>query len=140
MEYIFGKNSYRGLETLRTKGEVHSDLIGFQEVLREYDDADIVDSFLIMEKTDSSEDEEGNCYDWYVIDKHTQRIQKTKYLEARTEEVYDVTMDTQSGLLETYLSGMDTQTALIEVVMMCYEQQGKIDVLTKQLAELTEGE
>lgn len=140
MEYVFGHNHYAGIETLLTKGSEHTDLKGFQEVFREYEDADITDSFFVVEKSKSAEDAEGNCYDWYVIDRHNQGIQKTKHLAIRTEEVYDTTMDTQSGLLETFLAGVDTQTALIEVAMMCYEQQAKIRSLEGTLANLAGGE
>lgn len=139
MEYIFGRNSYTGVETLRTKGDAHTNLEGFQETLREYDDADITDSFLVVCKTRSTEDLHGNCYDWYVIDKHNQRIQKTKILEARTEEVYDSTMDTQEALLETWMSTMDTQEALMEVAMLCYDQQEQIAALEQQITTLTGG-
>lgn len=75
MEYVFG-TEHRN-ETLRTKGEEHTDLTGFQEVVREYPDQTITDRFLIVRKTHSDEDVEGNCYDWYIIDKHYRYTDKT---------------------------------------------------------------
>ncbi len=139
MEYVFGHNHYTGVETLMTKGSEHTDLEGFQETFREFEDADVTDSFFVVEKTRSEEDDEGNCYDWYIVNQHNRHIQKTKHLEARTEEAYEATMDTQAGLLETYISTMDTQSALIEIAMMCYAQQEEIEMLNQQIAELTGG-
>lgn len=68
MEYIFGTNG--NAETLRTKGGEHSDLSGFQQVTQEYPDQTIIDSFRVVRKLKSEEDQAGNCYDWYEIDRH----------------------------------------------------------------------
>lgn len=68
MEYVFGANNNR--ETLRTKGDSHSCLTGYCEVVREYPDRIITDHFRVIEKCNTKEDTEGNCYDWYVIDNH----------------------------------------------------------------------
>lgn len=68
LEYIFGADSYNGVKTLLTKGDEHTDLNGFTDTVREYEDSTIIDSFRIVRKTDSKEDADGNCYDWYVID------------------------------------------------------------------------
>ena len=78
MEYVFGANSYSGVETLRTKGNEHTNLTGFTETVREYDDSTITDTFRVICKTKSDEDAEGNCYDWYEIDHHNRIIDKTK--------------------------------------------------------------
>lgn len=58
------------MEILKTKGDAHSDLIGFQEVVREFPSEKITDRFRVVRKLDSKEDEAGNCYDWYEIDRH----------------------------------------------------------------------
>lgn len=87
MEYIFGRNDFTGVETLRTKGGEHTDLTGFCETVREFEDTDVTDSFYVVGKTHSDEDSEGNCYDWYDIDKHKQRIDNSKVLQQRMEEV-----------------------------------------------------
>ena len=68
MEYVFGTEETN--EVLKTKGDEHSDLDGYQEVVREYQDQTITDRFRVVQKTASAEDEEGNCYDWYEIDSH----------------------------------------------------------------------
>ncbi len=45
MEYIFGHDSVIGSETLKIKGETHTDLQGFCQTISEYDDSTITDSF-----------------------------------------------------------------------------------------------
>lgn len=69
-EYIFGTNG--NAETLRVKGPAHTGLTGFQEVAREYPDQTITDRFRVVRKLKSAEDQAGNCYDWYEIDRHYQ--------------------------------------------------------------------
>ena len=86
MEYIFGINQLDGKETLKTKSEEHTDLAGFQRTVREYSDCVITDSYLIISKIKSSEDTEGNCYDWYEIDKHDRMIDFSKAIKA---SIYD---------------------------------------------------
>ena len=90
MEYTFGKNEQKQSEVLRTKGEAHSDIEGFFEVVNEYSDCTITDSFFVVRKYHSDEDAEGNCYDWYTIDKHNRIIDRTpplKETEALTLEL-----------------------------------------------------
>lgn len=81
MEYIFGTNDYTGDEILKTKGETHTDLFGFCQTVREYTDSTITDTFRVLNKYHSDEDAEGNCYDWYTIDRHNQMIDKTKQIK-----------------------------------------------------------
>ena len=75
MEYLFGKDK---CETLRTKGAAHSHLRGFHEVVQQYPDCTITDSFRVVRHCKSAEDDEGNCYDWYEIDSHYRMIDRTK--------------------------------------------------------------
>lgn len=79
MDYIFGNVDLYGelVESLKTVGKEHSELAGFNEVRREYDGSVIVDAFVVVKKYNSREDTEGNCYDWYVIDKHSRYIDYT---------------------------------------------------------------
>lgn len=86
MDYVFGRNDLTGTETLMTKGAEHTNLSGFVDTVREYDDSTITDSFLVTAHTGSSEDAEGNCYDWYEIDKHSRTIDKTKLVKAQTAQ------------------------------------------------------
>lgn len=81
MEYVFGTDDRRGRRILRTKGEAHTDLYGFCEVVREYNDCTITDNFYAVRKIRSDEDDEGVCYDWYEIDLHYRTVDKTKASE-----------------------------------------------------------
>ena len=66
MEYTFGRNS-KGVEILQTKGATNTDLSGRTEIKREYEDCYITDNCDVGTKYKSDKDDEGNCYDWYVI-------------------------------------------------------------------------
>lgn len=74
-EYLFGTNG--NVETLRVKGPSHTSLTGFQQVVREYPDQTITDSFRVVRKLKSDEDQAGSCYDWYEIDRHYRMVDKT---------------------------------------------------------------
>lgn len=89
MEYIFGYYD-NGTETVKTKDDVHSDLKGFQIVSRDYEDCTIVDSFYVIKKTASNEDVEGMCYDWYLIDKHSRYVDKTKCIKPELDAKADL--------------------------------------------------
>lgn len=75
MEYVFGTQGE--LEILKTKGNAHTELTGWQQTKREYPDQTITDRFRIVRKLDSTEDAGGDCYDWYEIDRHYRTIDKT---------------------------------------------------------------
>jgi len=64
------------MEILKTKGLEHSNLKGFLQFRTEYPDQTVVDDFHIVRKYDSQEDCEGNCYDWYEIDRHSRYTDK----------------------------------------------------------------
>lgn len=76
MDYVFGTNGQ--VETLKTKGDTHTDLTGFQQVTQTYPDQTITDCFRVVNKYNASEDVEGNCYDWYIIDSHYRMVDKSK--------------------------------------------------------------
>ncbi len=84
MECVFGTR--QGVETLRTKSNTHTDMNGFQQIIREYPDQNIVDSFRIVRKYHSDEDVEGYCYDWYEIDCHYRVQDKTPPLVEAQEK------------------------------------------------------
>ena len=71
MEYIFGVDRVDGqmIENLKTVGKQHSDLTGFVETRRVYDDCIICDRFRVIEKYDSMENSEQK-YDLYHIADH----------------------------------------------------------------------
>lgn len=90
MEYVFGTKG--GIEVLKTKGLSHTNLTGFRQIEQVYPDQTITDNFRIVEKLDSQEDAEGNCYDWYEIDRHYRVTDKTAPIEAKVEE-YNTSME-----------------------------------------------
>ena len=102
MEYIFGKDNLTGTETLKTKGETHTDLQGFCEVVREYADSVITDSFLVTGKFHSDKDSAGMCYNWYTIEKHNRVIDRTKTTTQATERLEKQVTDSQLALAELY--------------------------------------
>lgn len=75
MEYVFGTEGE--IEVLKTKGSSHTDMTGYQQVVRDFPSEKITDNFRVVRKIDSTEDSEGNCYDWYEIDRHFQQIDRT---------------------------------------------------------------
>lgn len=95
MEYVFGLDDVRGQRTLLTRGDAHTDLTGFCEVVREYDDCTITDNFRIVRKLDSAEGAAGDCYDWYDIDQHYRTIDKTKGVRAEVSTLAADTTETR---------------------------------------------
>lgn len=57
-------------------------MTGFQQVVQEFPDSKITDSFRVVRKLDSTEDAAGNCYDRYEIDRHNRIIDKTEPVKA----------------------------------------------------------
>ena len=84
MEYVFGTQGE--IEVLKTKGSTHTDLTGFHQIEHEYPDQTITDNFRIVQKLNSQEDGEGNCYDWYEIDRHYRVTDKTGPLAKQAVE------------------------------------------------------
>ncbi len=118
MEYVYGTKNEK--EILRTKGCYHTDLTGYHEVERQYLDQIITDNFRVVQKYDSKEDCEGNCYDWYEIDHHIRTQDKFTPVKGKIETGI---VDTQDALCETS-ADFDQRIADIE----------------DALCELTEGE
>lgn len=84
MEYIYGTVRKNGefIENLKTIGRKHSNLSGFIETVRTYDDGTtITDRCCILEHYHSYE-ENGIFYDWYYIDRHYRFETSTKNDEA----------------------------------------------------------
>lgn len=75
MEYVFGTEGE--IEVLKTKGDSHTDLTGFQQTVQEFPGEKITDNYRIVRKIGGGEDSEGNCYDWYEIDRHYREIDRT---------------------------------------------------------------
>lgn len=72
MEYIFGTVRKNGwlCQRLITKGDKHSNLSGYVTVVRKYADTEISDSFKVLEHYKTTEDSQGSCYDFYLIEEH----------------------------------------------------------------------
>ena len=85
MEYVFGTQGE--IEVLKTKGDAHTDLTGYHQIEQVYPDQTITDHFRIVRKLDSKEDDEGNCYDWYEIDRHYRTIDRSEPVAARVEAI-----------------------------------------------------
>lgn len=75
MEYVFGTKGE--VEILKTKGSTHTDLTGYHQIEQTYPDQVTTDNFRVVKKVDSQEDEAGNCYDWYEIDRHYRTVDKS---------------------------------------------------------------
>ena len=116
MEYVFGTKEDK--EVLRTKGNSHSKLDGFHQLVREYPDQTVTDSFRIVGKIDRAEDGDGNCYDWYEIDHH---IRYTDKFTPKREEI-------EAGIAES-------QDA---VCILSVELDDRISDLENALCELTQ--
>lgn len=85
MEYVFGTSCDE--EVLKVKGDVHTDLVGFQQVRRLNEGQTILDSFRVVRKLESKEDDAGNCYDWYEIDRHYRVVDNTLPVKARVDAI-----------------------------------------------------
>ena len=75
------------MEILKTKGDAHTDLTGWQEVEQVYPDQTVTDRFRVLRKLDSQEDGEDKCYDWYEIDHHNRTVDKSVSVAARVEAI-----------------------------------------------------
>lgn len=100
MEYIFGTDRLNGVEVenLKTAGDAHSDLEGYVEVRRVYDDSVICDRFRIVEKYRSMENEEKK-FDLYHITDHyryTEITQKMREEMAQTREASEIAFVTMA--------------------------------------------
>ena len=94
MKYIFGTNR-KGKENIKIIDTKHNNYSGSIEFITEYDDTKITDTFEIIKKYYSSEDVEGNCYDWYEIKNHNRIIDKI------IREI-DVPDDIKNNIIDEY--------------------------------------
>lgn len=106
MEYVFGVKGK--MEVLKVKGDTHTDLIGYHQIQQTYPDQTITDSFRIVRKLDSKDDVEGNCYDWYEIDRHYRIVDKTGPLITQAEDTDAMLADQEYRLTLLELGIMET--------------------------------
>lgn len=96
MEYIFG--TIGKSETLRTKWDYHTDLTGFQQIVRKDANGKTTDYFYIIRKIKSKEDDAGNCYDWYEIDRHYRDVDHTEPILKVVDELSSLMIDQEYAL------------------------------------------
>lgn len=111
MEYVFGTQGE--IEVLKTKGSTHTDLTGFHQIEHEYPDQTITDNFRIVQKLNSQEDGEGNCYDWYEIDHHYRVTDKTGPL---AKQAVENATAAETALCELD-AGYDERVSAVEVAL-----------------------
>lgn len=93
-------------------------MTGFHEIEQKYPDQVITDRFHIVRKTNSAEDSEGNCYDWYEIDQHyrfTDKFSPNKEeIETGIADAQDATCELSEELDERI---SELEDALCELTM-----------------------
>ena len=72
MEYIFGTVRKNGViyDNLKTVGDIHTDFSGSISIVRKFSDNIITDNAKILKHYHSATDDDGKCYDWYIISDH----------------------------------------------------------------------
>lgn len=114
MEYVFG--TQEDIEVLKTKGSEHSDLTGFHKIERSYPDQTVTDCFRVVRKLDSLEDGEGNCYDWYEIDRHYRMIDRTGPINVDLISVGQSQTDLQLEQIEQGQFATELQLEMMEAM------------------------
>ncbi|MBO6231825.1 MAG: hypothetical protein ILA17_07415 [Ruminococcus sp.] len=117
MEYVFGTRE--NIEILKTKGDRHTDLRGFHVVERSYPDQVITDSFHIVRKLDSKEDEAENCYDWYEIDNHYRTVDKSGPV---AEALAQSRAEIEDAMIETDIATNERITQIEDALIELDEQ------------------
>lgn len=128
MEYVFG--TQEDIEVLKTKGSEHSDLTGFHQIERSYPDQTVTDCFRVVRKLDSLEDGEGNCYDWYEIDRHYRLTDKTgpvvQQLVESTAALEDA-MCEQDDANDVRISAVEDAICEIDAIISTISEGGTIN-------------
>lgn len=111
------------METVKTKGTAHSNLTGFVEVERQYPDQVITDRFRIIEKYRSEEDDEGNCYDWYRIEKHYRHSDRfTPQIGMTEQEITDLEIE----MMEQSQMITDNEIAIMELQAIVIPEEAEV--------------
>ena len=91
-------------------------MTGYHQVEQTYPDQTITDNFRIVRLIRQEEDLEGNCYDWYEIDRHYRVVDR---FTPHADEIRDGITETQDALCEEsdYIEGRlaDIEDALCEL-------------------------
>ena len=120
MDYVFGTEGE--IEVLKIKGDAHTDLTGYQQTVQEFPGEKITDNFRVVRKLNSAEDGEGNCYDWYEIDRHYREIDRTGPIVQRAAE-----------------NAVAVENAICELDAGYDERLGAVEVALCELDELLNG-
>ena len=85
-------------------------------VIRERPEETVTDSFLVVEHVKSSEDGEGNCYDWYEIERHYRYSDKSgavmRSMEREATELEIGLMEQEQAITEHDIAIMELQAAV----------------------------
>lgn len=111
MDYVFGTEGE--IEVIKTKGDAHTDLTGYQQIVREFPGEKITDNFRVVKKIRSSEDAEGNCYDWYKIDRHYRETDRTGPI---VQQAKDNAAATENAICELD-AGYDERVGAVELAL-----------------------
>lgn len=60
---------------------------GFHQIEQIYPDQVVTDNFRVVRKLDSQTDDDGNCYDWYEIDRHYRFVDKSGPVAEQVNQV-----------------------------------------------------
>lgn len=118
MEYIFGTIKRKGqlIDGLKTVGTTHTDLMGHNQVVREYSDSIITDTFDVKEHYLSKKDVSGKCYDWYSLENHYRYIDKYTPNIPRVEGRINDTENALCEATEVYDTSIsDLENAICEL-------------------------
>lgn len=69
MELSFGRRP-DGKSYVRVKGKAHTDFTGQVRIETPYSNMTVTDTFDAISRYQTKDDEEGNTYDWYLIENH----------------------------------------------------------------------
>lgn len=93
---------------LRTKGTRHSSLTGRFEHRVVHPDSLVITGCEIVDRYKSAEDAEGNCYDWYEIEKYESKVELSDMeRDALNEEINGLVADCGELIEQLYESDLE---------------------------------
>lgn len=143
MEYIFGYEYFDGvnIDTVKTVGSNHSDLSGMITIERKYSDSNINDTFKVVRKIRTADDDDGNCYDWYEIKWRSRYIdyftpikdQIMPYTETKTAYIGDTEvtfMTDKTGNLTVFFPHPYTVERLTDRIIVSFDELEEVTDIT----------
>lgn len=105
-------------------------MTGFHQIERSYPDQTVTDCFRVVRKLDSLEDGEGNCYDWYEIDRHYRFTDKTgpvaQQLVENTAALEDALCE-QDDANDVRISAVEDAVCEIDAIISTISEGGTIN-------------